>query len=195
MIYIDDHLQYLSTEELDKAIAKLPEQRRKSCLKYKYELGRRQNLLAYMLLCKGLQKEYGITEPPVFEYEKHGKPHIIGHPDIHFSISHCKVAVACVISDNPVGIDIESLRPVKESVIRYSMNEKEAEQIQKAENPNREFIKFWTQKEAFLKQSGIGINDNMRDALQNIEDAEIITTEAEHYIYSVCFGKKTTKME
>jgi len=37
---------------------------------------------------------------------------LIGSPHIHFNISHAGHYVACVISDEPVGIDIEIIKSV-----------------------------------------------------------------------------------
>ena len=88
--------------DLEAVLAEISPQRREQALKFKYELGQRLCVLAYRLLQQGLREAYGITEPPVFEYNEHGKPAIIGHPDIHFNLSHCKQAAVCVISDRPV---------------------------------------------------------------------------------------------
>ncbi len=88
-IYINDNLAQF---ELDEALPLLSVQRREQCLKFKYELGRKQCAAAYLLLCQGLREEYGITEPPIFAYGEHGKPMIVDHPDIHFNMSHCREA-------------------------------------------------------------------------------------------------------
>ena len=102
MIYLNDDIAGF---DFDAALPLLSEQRREQALKFKYELGRKTCAMAYLLLCEGLQKEYGLTERPVFEYGEHGKPAIIGHPDIHFNLSHCREAVICAVSNRPVGID------------------------------------------------------------------------------------------
>lgn len=192
MVYIYDDIEGFSAEELVQSIEKLPPQRREAALRYKHELGRKQCVLAYNLLCKALEKEYGITEKPVFEYGEHGKPSIIGHADIHFNLSHCKTAVACAVSDTPIGIDIESIRPVKENVVRYAMNEDEVRQIYDSDNPNLEFTKLWTKKESLQKLTGEGINDNMKSILlpENTSRISINTIVTPKYVYSICEYKK-----
>ena len=72
--------------DLEAALAEISEQRREQALKFKHELGQRLCVLAYQLLKQGLSEVYGITENPVFEYNEHGKPSIVGHPEI-FSTS------------------------------------------------------------------------------------------------------------
>lgn len=187
MIYINDDIDGFSIQSLEECIENLPSQRKEVALKYKHELGRKQCVLAYLLLCKGLYSEYGITDKPVFEYGEHGKPTIIGHEDIHFNLSHCKTAVACAISDAPIGIDIESIRPVKESVVRYSMSDEEAKQIFESANPDIEFTKLWTKKESVLKLTGEGINDNMKSVLspERLNNISVETIICDTYIYSV----------
>ena len=191
MIYINDDIYGFSTEKIAECIENLPSQRREVALRYKHELGRRQCVLAYLLLCEGLEREYGITDKPVFSYGEHGKPSIIGHEDIHFNLSHCKTAVACAISDNPIGIDVESIRDAKESVIRYAMNDDEARQIISSSNSALEFTKLWTMKESVLKLTGEGINDNMKSVLspENLRGITIETIVRDEYVYSVARGK------
>ena len=133
MLYINDDIAGFDFEA---ALPLLSDQRREQALKFKFEQGRKTCAMAYLLLCEGLQKEYGITERPVFEYGEHGKPFIIGHPDIHFNISHCREGVICVVSDRPVGVDIESIREYRESLVRYTMNDREVQQIERAEHPD-----------------------------------------------------------
>ncbi len=150
MIYLNDDI---ASFDVEAALPLLSEQRREQTLKFRYELGRKTCAAAYLLLCEGLQKEYGITERPLFEYGEHGKPFIVGHPDIHFNISHCREAVLCVVSDRPVGVDIESIREYRDSLVRYTMNDAEIARIEQAERPEVAFIRLWTMKEAKLKLS------------------------------------------
>ena len=186
MIYINDHIYDFDLQE---ALAQLSDQRREQALRYKHELGQRTCTAAYLLLCEGLREEYGITEKPVFEYGEHGKPFLVGHPEIHFNMSHCKEAAICIIADQPVGIDIESIRTFKQTLVDYTMNEDEIRQIQQAERPDVEFIKLWTQKEAVLKLSGEGISKDMKKTLLNPPASltTVVSTDL-RYVYSYCFN-------
>ena len=60
MVYLNNHLGEL---DLDEALRLLSEQRRRQALKFRHEQGRRACAAAYLLLCEGLRKEYGIAEP------------------------------------------------------------------------------------------------------------------------------------
>ena len=184
MIYLNDDIEHFDWEA---ALPLLSDQRREQCLKFKFEQGRKTCAAAYLLLCEGLQKEYGLTEKPVFEYGEHGKPSIVGHPDIYFNMSHCKEAAICVLSDKPVGVDIESIRRYSESLARYTMNDEELALIEKAERRDVEFIRLWTLKEAVLKHSGEGIRNDMKHVLDDLKQAKTQINEKKSYIYSVVY--------
>ena len=170
--------------DLEAALGEISEQRREQALKFKHEQGQRLCVLAYLLLKKGLHDNYGIIENPVFEYNEHGKPFIVGYPEIYFNLSHCKEAVVCVISDKPIGVDVESIREYKESLVRYTMNDEEIHEIESAEHPDVAFIRLWTMKEATLKLIGTGISKDMKSVLDG--GKKYTTVERQRYIYTVC---------
>ena len=173
--------------DLTAALQDISGQRREQALKFKYELGQRLCVLAYRLLKQALREEYGIEENPLFEYNEHGKPSLIGHPGIFFNLSHCKEAVVCVISDSPVGVDVESIREYKESLVRYTMNDSEIQEIESSENPASTFIRLWTMKEATIKLLGTGISDGMKDVLCRSDfHYDTYINRERGFIYTIC---------
>ncbi len=132
-LYIDKHIDLI---DIDEAMGRLSEQRREVVAKITHEGVKRQSIAAYLLLRDALREEYGITEPPIFDYEEGGKPVLRDCPNIHFNISHCKNAVACAVSDRPVGVDIETIRTFRESLGRKVLNEEEYETVIKADEEN-----------------------------------------------------------
>ena len=167
------------------ALKDISEQRREQALKFKHEQGQRLCVLAYLLLKQALREGYGITENPVFEYNEHGKPSIVGHPEIFFNLSHCKEAAICVVSDQPVGVDVEGIREYKESLVNYTMNDEEIAQIKTAENPAAAFIRLWTMKEATTKLIGTGISNDMKTVLDPTK-YKYTTVDRQRYIYTIC---------
>ena len=171
--------------DLEAGLKDISEQRREQALKFKFEQGQRLCVLAYQLLKEGLQKEYGITDNPIFEYNEHGKPSIVGHPEIFFNLSHCKEAAICVISDKPVGVDVESLREFKDSLVNYTMNDEEKAEMASSSNPAATFIRLWTMKEATSKLIGTGITNDVKSLIDTTK-YKYNTTEKESYIYTIC---------
>ena len=45
-------------------------------------------------------------------YDDHGKPVLQDHPHLHFSLSHSGEWAVCALSDTPVGVDVERIRPI-----------------------------------------------------------------------------------
>lgn len=156
-------------EELLKLIDSLPEWRKEAALKYRFEQGRRECCLSYLLLCDMLRKHFGITEPPRFVIGEHGKPALnISGKDIRFNLSHCKRAVACIVSDTEeVGIDVECTGRYTTALADYCMSVTERKTIICAECADTEFTTLWTKKEALLKLTGEGITDDLKTVLES----------------------------
>lgn len=182
MIYIDDHIEEM---DLQQALTEVSAQRREKALSYKFEAGQRQSVAAYRLLQRALQEEYGITEPLELDFSEHGKPYLKAYPDIHFSLSHCRQAVACVVSDSPVGIDIESIRSYKPMLAAYVLSEADLQEVMQAERPDVEFIKRWTQKESFVKLTGQGISNIMKDLDMSGTQSQTTVNLAKGYVWTV----------
>ena len=182
MIYLSEDIWDF---DLSKTLNEISEQRREQALKFKFEQGQRLCVLAYQLLKEGLHKEYGITENPLFEYNEHGKPSIVGHPKIYFNLSHCKEAVVCAISNHPIGVDVESIREFKDSLVNYTMNDDEVREIEASENPASAFIRLWTMKEATMKLVGTGISNDMKTVIDTTK-YKYTTIDRQRYIYTVC---------
>ena len=182
MVYLNDQVGAL---DLDLALARVSAQRREQALKFRHENGRRLSLAVYLLLMDGLREEYGIQTPPEFDYTAEGKPFILGRPDIHFSFSHSGNVALCALSDQPVGADVEVPRKITPSLVSYTMNDREQEQINASADPALRFLYFWTRKEALLKLTGEGIRNDMKQVLSESGKYHFETVKTNNYLFSV----------
>lgn len=182
MIYINEHTENL---DITSSLTMVSPQRREYAMKFRHENGQKLSLAVYLLLMDGLRKEYGIESPPMFEYTAEGKPYIADHPDIHFNFSHSGNVALCVLSNQPIGADVETTRKISPSLIRYTMNESEQLQINTSANPVMQFLYFWTRKEALLKLTAQGISNDMKQVLAEAENYHLETLQTENYIYSI----------
>lgn len=192
-LFIKDDLDAITPAELERAIAALPKWRREKALTFKFEQGRKECTFAYLLLCKALHEVYGITQQPSFTIGEHGKPELdftpnpnlalnskpstFNPPTPHFNLSHCKPAVACVVADHPIGVDVERIGRYDEPLARYVLNDQEFSAVQQAENPQIAFIRYWTQKEAIVKLTGRGIDDDLKNLLLKYNNVSLHTEE------------------
>lgn len=176
-LLVNDHLDAITENDLLAAIDTLPSWRREKALRFKHLQGRKECTYAYLLLCQALRDTYGITEQPAFSIGEHGKPRLVSSPAIHFNLSHCRQAVACVVASCEVGIDIESIGRYKEPLARHVLNDQELAAVQQAEDPQLAFTRYWTQKEAIVKLTGRGIDDDLRNLLLIYNNVSLHTEE------------------
>jgi 4'-phosphopantetheinyl transferase len=129
---------------------------------------------------------YTLHPTPSFLYNEHGAPYLENGP--YFSISHCKQGIAVAVSEVPIGIDIEAIRPLNESLVRKTMNSKEQAEILSSSSPEIAFIRLWTQKEAYVKMQGTGIIADMHDILCDARDVhwEEMLDVGKKYICTIC---------
>ena len=187
MIYFYENLADYSDESYLKYLNSLPTWRREKALQYKKLDDRKRSVLAFVLLQRALREEYGITEIPEFVYNEFGKPFLLNLP-IQFSLSHCRDAVACAVSDHNVGIDVETIVPYNPDVARRVCTVAELEMLTKSEHKDTDFIKLWTAKEAISKFDGRGLSMSFNQI--NIEDYLILTHDMVNcnYMLSACLG-------
>ena len=181
-VEIFDHMEQCTEAEVLRMLPMVSEQRRQQAMRYKHTFGQFCCLKSWLVLQEGLRiMGYGL---PDFSYNEHGKPYIEGGP--YFSISHCKEGIAVAIDDQPIGIDIEAIRPVKEDLIERVMNEEE-----RVGMDDRKFTRLWTQKEAVVKAQGVGIRsfEQVQTILEKSGKWKVESVEKEKYIYSIAYGE------
>ena len=166
MISIFDDMSQVSEADVQRMLPLVNEQRREEALRYKHTFGQFTCLKSWLML-KDLLKQLGISNLEI-NHNEHGKPFLVHHPNVHFNISHCKMGIAVVVDNAPVGIDIESFRKVDEALVRKTMNDNEIEIINASDNPLATFICYWTKKEAVLKLRGTGISTDLHYVLDGV---------------------------
>ena len=184
-VYLMEDIRKVAMTEVERLMAVLPQWRREKVLAMKNDSVRRESVLAFALLMMALRQEWQIEDEVEFEYNEHGKPQLARHADIHFNISHCREAVACVIADREVGIDVESRGRYKETLARHILCEREWKDVQNSDDRDLAFTILWTKKEAMVKKKGTGISGGMKKVLDECQHDDIKTYIEEQYVCSV----------
>lgn len=157
-----------SQDALDTAYRALSPSRKDHIDRLKKSEDRRRSLCAELLVQRLLQKYYSLSHC-VLHRRENGAPYLTGC-DLFVSISHCDEKIACAVSETPVGIDIEKVRPVDLKLCRHVCLPEETEYVlrehpefadQHCSNPDvlKRFFEIWTAKEAYFKKQGTGITD------------------------------------
>ena len=178
-VCIFDRMEKCTDEAVQAMLPQVSQQRREQALRYSHLFGRFCCLKSWLMLSA---MHIGEME---FLYNEHGKPYIEGGP--FFSISHCKEAIAVALDDQPIGIDIESIRRFDPELVTRTMNDSERALIAASDHPERAFTRLWTQKEAILKMQGTGITSFEQLQTLPISDYRIHTIEKEKYIYTIAY--------
>lgn len=111
-----------------------------------------------------LEALVGDPLPPV-ERREGGKPFFPDRPDLCFNLSHSHGLALCVLSDKPVGCDIELIRPRSPNLARYALDDKQYEWFQSRGEAWGDFCALWTLKEARVKCTGQGLRLPPRDIM------------------------------
>ena len=93
---------------------------------------------------------------------EHGKPYVMGVPDLHVSVSHSGDRVAVAVSDEPVGVDVEVVgEPHGVAAQVLAPEELAALEGLSGMDRTRAFSDFWVQKEAATKATGHGLGTEL----------------------------------
>ena len=114
------------------------------------------------LLLASLELVWGLSRLPEIRRGPWGKPWFPERPDLHFNLSHSGGLLLCALSDRPVGVDIEQLRPRSRALLERSLTPEELEWCQQAEDPWPRFYTLWTRRESACKQTGRGLTFPVR---------------------------------
>ena len=157
MIYIFTDYNQITPDMEQALLDKLPPRRREKALRFTVQNGRISCIVSYLLFLYGYRNLYHMDDTPDFAGEKFEKPYLADYPDIHFNLSHCNSGCACIMDNFEVGIDLQEIRKVSLKTFEKICSADEISEIQNSDNPEKEFCRIWSYKEALSKLTGEGI--------------------------------------
>lgn len=109
-------------------------------------------LVKQKLMIPNNQMEFGQNE--------YGKPFLKGYPVFHYNISHAGNWVICAVSSQPIGVDIEEIKPIDLEIAKRYFARSEYNSIisNPADRRQTIFYHFWTAKESYIKYDGRGLS-------------------------------------
>ncbi len=156
----------------------------------RYEDAQR-SLFAELLLRNVLCLKLNIpNESIAFGQNEYGKPFISNFTGVHFNLSHSHDWVVCAVSDMPVGIDIEVVKPIDLDIAKrfFSAGEYENLVSKKEHERVQSFFEYWTLKESYIKAWGRGLSAplNSFTIKTNFPEIKVLTDNE----YSRCFFRQ-----
>ena len=106
--------------------------------------------LSRPLLKAAVRLHWGWTECPELTRSERGKPEFAWEEGRWMSLSHSGGYALCALSeDGPVGVDIEVVRPHRDGLPQYALNEAELADF---DGSWADFARIWTLKESWCKR-------------------------------------------
>lgn len=96
-----------------------------------------------------------------FGYGEAGKPFVENAKAPQFNLSHSgSWAALAICADDPIGIDIETIRPIEERIAERFFSSEEVRRLSSLPSDGQlaGFFRCWTRKEAVVKARGGGLN-------------------------------------
>ena len=157
-------------------------------------MSQRESLSALWAL-KKIADAFSLTADLTISRDKNGKPHFLSSP-LYFNLSHSNGLATAIISDNPVGIDIELIDPNRRilSLAKKYFSAEEYNTVTASPSPYKDFYKIWTKEEAFSKIHGEGLSQLL--SKQKKSDTigffkqYVADINENQYILSICFDKR-----
>lgn len=141
----------------------LPEGRRERLLCMRDREKRREPLCAYALLRLAFWERFGWTELPEMRLGEKGKPFFPDREEMYFNLSHTEGAVLVGLSDQPIGVDIQRLRP---------LSPRAQHRLDCAGETAEQYFRNWTRYEAWSKRNGTGVSPHFT-AMEKVEAQEL----------------------
>lgn len=150
----------LTWEEISGYLGCIDKARRAAVNRKANETDKINALLSRLLVLSEIKSRTGLPERKIrFTLGTYGKPYL-KDSSLFFSLSHTRGAICAAFSEGEeIGIDVERRdRRVSEAMYKRVLSEEERFRA----TSDIDFIRFWVQKEAFLKRLGIGISRDLR---------------------------------
>ncbi len=148
----------LTQDEFDILLPLVSPEKQERIKRFNFFRDARNCLLGDVLSRVEICRTTGLSNKQLeFSNNTYGKPFLINNTRIHFNISHAGHYIACVVSDEPVGIDIELIKPMDIVIAERLFTPDETAYIIDNECEQR-FYEVWTKKESHIKWEGKGLH-------------------------------------
>ncbi|WDV47162.1 4'-phosphopantetheinyl transferase superfamily protein [Clostridiaceae bacterium M8S5] len=209
LVKINDDIDYNIINTLVKLVSK---EKANKIYKYKFKKDQIRSVAADVLIRDIISNKLDIKNTDIeFGYNKYSKP-FPKNLDLHFNISHSGDYVVGLVDKEPVGIDIELIKPLKDkmSIAKSFFSVDEFKWLENKTEGKRlkEFYKIWTAKESYVKLLGIGLSKKSKSFTTHFSDVITIYDEENHkesycyqkliedkYYLTVCLQKKVDNIE
>lgn len=161
-------IRHMDGQTYQTAFAQADKEKQAVVIRLRSEQAKKCAVAGDMLAREEIARRCGVRkEDIVFQKNEYGKP-FAQALRVQFNISHSGDMVLCAVSDDPVGVDVEKVRPVRlktakrictEQELRYLFGKQPTEEDYLCDDQAvlQRFFEIWCAKEAYFKCIGTGI--------------------------------------
>lgn len=166
-VYYAECFPFLQNDIFQYYLNKVESRRKEKILKQQKKKEQIRSLAAGSILHYALCQELGFLpdEMGYFElgYEAEGKPFLKEYADVHFNLSHSGEYVCCGMGREPVGVDIQKHRLVKDRLALRFFTQEDNRMLAECSAGEQEelFFRMWSIKESYLKLTGEGMKKGL----------------------------------
>lgn len=155
------------------------DRRRERLGRFRHADDARRSLMAEMLARAAICTEWlpdVASGKLAFGQDRYGKPYLVGHPELHFNLSHSGRWCVCAVSTVTVGVDVEQVRPMDLAWTDKFLSAEEREDLRDRGEADRlwRFYELWTRKESYAKAVGRGLSPELLTVSIAEGDAEAL---------------------
>ena len=183
------NIQELTTEEYENWYELMDAEKKARVDRFRFAEDKKRTVVGDMLARTAIAKWCQVpAQSIVFGKNNYGKP-FAKDLAVEFNVSHSGDLVVCAVSNHPVGIDVEQIRPMRDSVAKRICSQAELEYLSDVavdeEVRLNRFYEIWTGKEAYCKCVGTGIQEFAVLREMNVLEMERTTTLLGDYMVSM----------
>jgi 4'-phosphopantetheinyl transferase len=188
-LYYFNQYDKIPDDFIEKEMMDMPNERREKAERFRNKIDRLNNVITWVMLKYAIKETFGITDFHI-SYDIYGKPYLTDYNNVYFNISHCVQGCIVVVSDGKVGVDIQEIRDFSHSVAEKVCSEAELECLDLSSDKKRLFTKMWVIKESYVKMTGEGITNGLKNIDTTKINENIQVWEAGNCFVAVCSSLK-----
>ncbi len=160
-------LSQMTEDRLQWAAKQLSPSREEHIQRFRRQEDRARSLTGEWLLRQLLKEHWGEESPAILRQDN-GRP-VLQNSCLHISIAHSDDLVVCAADEQPVGIDVEHMKPFRWALAERVCTHRELCYVLQQLRPDgqlcqdsggiQRFYEIWTGKEAWFKMLGTGLGD------------------------------------
>lgn len=144
----------------DALLAALPASTRERLARFATQGDRARSAVAHLLFRLVAARTLNVEDDWIrVATDAHGKPYLRNARGFHFNLAHAGDWAVCATDSQPLGVDVEVVRPIDVDVAARIFSRQESRDLlrQKPVQRLRRFYELWTLKESYLKAVGTGL--------------------------------------